>query len=281
MLDRVRKHLTPSTFIAVIALVFAVTGGAFAASSHNNSGGSGKATAQVGSGPALATAAKAKKKAAPKPVRGPAGPKGATGATGAAGATGPAGAGGPAGPVGAKGETGPAGPTGATGTAGANGTSVTSKVVATGVSTCDEQGGSEFTAEGKKTTACNGTTGFTETLPAGKTEMGVWAAPIIENVGHGLIVGNSAISFVIPLSSAPTVEYIKAGEEATEHVTECGGTLEHPKAAEGFLCVYTNTEGFTTFEEATSYVSGADLAFDGGLEAGFTANGTWAVTAGS
>ncbi len=274
MLERVRKHLTPSTFIAVIALVFAVTGGAFAASSNGGGGSPSHATL-------TASAAKAKKKAAPKPVRGPAGPKGATGAAGAAGATGPAGAGGPAGPAGAKGETGATGTgtQGGKGETGSPGASVTSKVVATGVATCDEQGGAEFTVEGKKTTACNGTTGFTETLPVGKTETGVWAAPMI-TTPYSTVAGYGAISFTIPLSAAPTVAYINPGQAGKEHATECPGTLEKPEATEGFLCVYAVNNAFAEFEEATPYTVGAYLSFHEGLHAGFTANGTWAVTAG-
>jgi hypothetical protein len=259
MFSAIRKRIrvSPATVIALVALVFALTGGAFAASSHNN--GSGKATAQAGSNTALATAAKSKKKTAPKPVRGPAGPKGATGATGPAGA---AGATGPGGPVGVKGETGPAGATGATGVTG-----VTGATGATGKTGVAGAAGSPWTAGG--------------TLPVGSTETGVWVAPMIANVDE--IGGNGSISFNVPLAlgTAPAVEYINPGEEGKEHATECPGTLEDPKAAEGFLCVYALSNAFATFEEATSYTAGAYLSFKEGHEAGFTANGTWAVTAGS
>jgi len=83
--------------ISVIALAFAMMGGAYAASSN----GGGSATAS------------AKKKA----KRGPTGPKGATGQPGPVGPQGPAGANGkdgavgPAGPTGPVGSVGPAGPT--------------------------------------------------------------------------------------------------------------------------------------------------------------------------
>jgi hypothetical protein len=91
-----------STVVAVIALVFAMTGGAIASTT----------------GP-TATAAKAGKRG-PRGRRGPAGPTGATGATGAKGATGATGA------TGAKGATGPTGATGATGPTGpSNGFAVT------------------------------------------------------------------------------------------------------------------------------------------------------------
>src|ERR1700729_4312957 len=71
--------------ISVIALVFAMFGGAYAAS---NSASGGKATAS----------AKAKK--------GPRGPKGATGPAGPAGPQGPAGPAGAQGPAGAAGKDG-------------------------------------------------------------------------------------------------------------------------------------------------------------------------------
>ncbi len=78
--------------ISVAALVFAMIGGAYAASSPS----SGQATAS-------------KSKRGPK---GPKGPKGATGAQGLPGPAGKDGAAGPAGPVGPAGPIGPGGPQG-------------------------------------------------------------------------------------------------------------------------------------------------------------------------
>lgn len=72
--------------VAVIALVFAMLGGAYAAT---NDGGKATASAKVKKGP-----------------RGPKGPKGDTGPAGPAGAQGPAGPAGPQGPKGEKGDTG-------------------------------------------------------------------------------------------------------------------------------------------------------------------------------
>lgn len=92
MFSMLRNRIGIPGVISVIALVFAMFGGAYAA---NNSGG--KATAS----------AKAKK--------GPRGPKGAKGATGAAGPQGPAGANGKDGAAGAAGKEGPKGATGAAG----------------------------------------------------------------------------------------------------------------------------------------------------------------------
>jgi hypothetical protein len=96
---RTRLHPTPAAVIAVVALVFAMSGGAFAA------------------GRLLITSTKQISPKVLKSLKGAAGAKGATGAagaTGATGATGPAGAAG-AGTAGAAGKEGPAGKEGAPG----------------------------------------------------------------------------------------------------------------------------------------------------------------------
>jgi hypothetical protein len=99
MFSTLRTRFGIPGVISVIALVFAMLGGAYAAQS--NSGG--KATAS----------AKAKK--------GPRGPKGATGPAGPAGPQGPAGAAGAKGDAGANGAAGGVGPTGPTGLQGNKG----------------------------------------------------------------------------------------------------------------------------------------------------------------
>jgi hypothetical protein len=104
MFQRVRNriHITPSTVIATLALVFAMTGGAYAAKHY------------------LITSTKQISPKVLKALKGKPGANGAQGPAGSAGATGPAGAPGPAGgpgPAGA-GAAGPAGPAGAAGVAG-------------------------------------------------------------------------------------------------------------------------------------------------------------------
>jgi hypothetical protein len=110
MFSTLRTRFGIPGVISVIALVFAMFGGAYAAS---NSSGGGKATTSK---------SKAKKgprgpKGAPGPAgpQGPAGPAGAKGDAGANGANGAAGPTGPTGVAGAKGVTGPTGPTGFSG----------------------------------------------------------------------------------------------------------------------------------------------------------------------
>jgi len=109
MFSTLRNRFGIPGVISVIALVFAMFGGAYAAS---NSSSGGKAT----------TSAKAKKgPRGPKGATGPAGPAGAQGPAGPAGAKGDAGANGSNGGVGATGPAGLPGAKGATGATGATG----------------------------------------------------------------------------------------------------------------------------------------------------------------
>jgi hypothetical protein len=87
MLNAIRRNLSPSTAIAVVALVFAMTGGAIAA--KDSATGSAEASKQGQRG-----------------KQGPRGPKGKQGPQGLAGPQGPTGPQGATGPQGPKGDTG-------------------------------------------------------------------------------------------------------------------------------------------------------------------------------
>jgi hypothetical protein len=118
---------------------------------------------------------------------------------------------GPAGPVGLAGPTGPKGDTGAVGPQGPEG------------------------KPGK-----DGTTGFTETLPSGMSETGVWS--YYGELG-GVEISSASISFNIPLAKAPKhARYIKLGEgegELNENLPEgCTGNRKEPGAEPGFLCAF-------------------------------------------
>jgi collagen triple helix repeat protein len=264
--------------VAVIALVFAMLGGAYAAS---NSSGGGKATAS----------AKAKQGKQGKP-----------------GKTGPQGPAGPAGAPGAKGDKGDTGAAGANGTNGTNGTpgapgtpgtSVTNTAVPTTSATCNHQGGAEFkVGAGTPTTACNGETGFTETLPSGKTETGTWNADFVGvTVETDPPLSIATFSFPIPLASTGEASFFNQQETEEEEfgTSECAGSVAAPSAPPGRLCVYTAhekisnasgplivlTPGATGLGFAKSGAILGGMHFEGTPEAPAEIQfvGTWAVTA--
>jgi hypothetical protein len=257
---RKRMHLNPATAIATLALVFAMTGGAYAASKY------------------LITSTKQISPKVLKSLKGKAGAKGANGANGANGAGGPQGPAGPQGPGGPQGPAGGAGPAGGPGPAGE---SVTNKAVTPGA-TCKE-GGAEFkVGSGTATKACNGTTGFTETLPSGKTETGTWST-IYAAAAEGDLM-SSSISFTIPLAEAPeNAQFIKA---TGTPLAGCSGTAAKPEAAPGNLCVFASAERFAKEiapgagnlgTPTTAYGSTVIIAATKATTV--IAGGTWAVTA--
>lgn len=274
MFQAIRKHINPATILALVALVFAITGGAFAATGSGG-GAPAKASALVTRGTSVAvvatTKAKSKTKAGP---RGPAGPKGATGATGPAGPVGPAGA------AGAKGETGATG-TGTPGVEGHEG---------------KEGPQGHEGKEGKPGVIHPG-----ETLPAGASETGAWAF----GEGSAVIGASGETEPLVPISfNIPLKEGI---EEAKAHFvtkdewesrtpappTECEGTPEKPEAEPGSLCVYEDffsqhitggiifNPGSSSPGKAGAGPTGADVKVmvKGAEGEAGSGTGTWIVTA--
>jgi hypothetical protein len=228
MLNAIRKRTTPSTVIATLALVFAVTGGAYAAGHY------------------LITSTK---QISPKVLKQLKGARAKNGANGAPGAAGAPGAHGLQGPAGADGKNGGNGEKGAPGGPGTNGKSVLVESENAGTANCSGLGGSSFHEEGSVTKhfACNGQTGFTETLPSEKSERGVWSA-IYTATAAGQ-VASSPISFEIPLATTPEATKIhnfigpKEGEGEENENKEaipahCKGTVANPEAVAGNLCVF-------------------------------------------
>jgi hypothetical protein len=206
--------------IATLALLFAMSGGALAASKFlitstkqikpsvlvqikGKSGKEGSLGAQGPGGP-QGPAGSNGKEGAPGAAgaQGPAGPKGATGAAGAAG---------PAGPKGAAGATGPQGPTGSAGPTGPE--------------------GSPWTAGG--------------TLPKGQTETGTWAINQLHVTTTGIAF--EPISFPIRLKTGGEAFFINRTETQEKEgpqvkASGCTGSLTEPTAPEGKLCIYTAAE---------------------------------------
>ena len=233
--------------ISVIALLFAMIGGAYAASDNS---GSDKASAS----------AKAKK--GPRGPRGPRGPVGPAGPQGPAGPAGAAGAKGAAGAQGERGATGPAGPAGSQGTPGATG--------ATGPE------GSPWSAGGTLPSGETETGTWAFVIGPEEPTLGfaVGKAPISFSIpvpGPGKVGALSA-------------HRLKQGEEET---VECPGTYLEPKAEPGHLCVYTLVEldaGPSVEVDLPSNPGSWDIqagafvqSFEG--EPGGFAQGSWAVTA--
>lgn len=278
MFSRIHSQFgTTAMILSIAAMILALGGGAYAA---NN-----------------ATSSKAK---AGKP-----GPRGKTG---------PAGPAGPAGPTGPAGSNGTNGTNGSPGTPGANGKSV---VTGNAGSEC-ANGGSTVEVEGtpaSKKHICNGTTGFTKTLPVGETETGDFITPL-ENCNFSTNSGCDSrfpVSFPIPLPEpieANHAYYVTTEEtEDLENQTgsgeapaacpatldEPGGTVEDPKAEKGYLCLYQghtsgapgqkpNVQIFRpgqrpeVFEDSAG-VAGAEVNSYYEVEGEHELGGTWAVTA--
>jgi hypothetical protein len=259
--------------ISVIALVFAMLGGAYAA---NNSSGGGKATAS-----------KAGK-------RGPRGPKGATG---------PAGPAGPQGPAGANGKDGANGTNGSPGAPGAAGKSVSVSEIEAGELGCEERGGAEVKQEGAGSgvEVCNGAEGspwVAGTAPPGTVLKGTWAIPQRNASGTE--------SIPVPLSSGVPIAGLTTGTDFVfivdkgvdlpgqttserEEIEQfyCPGSAENPlpplAPAEAPVCIYVKESTNIAFGGGQpSLISGGGLiaplvSFESGSTSGY---GSWSLITG-
>ena len=119
----------------------------------------------------------------------------------------------------------------------------------------------------------------TMTLAPGHTERGVYG---FGARGAETIIGS--ISYPVPLASAPTVVEIAFGDPTP---VGCKGTLAHPGAASGHLCIFEGfTEGGATlagyFGPLDGIAGGENLGIaiyaNGGGSTNNDVEGTWAVT---
>ncbi len=251
MFSTLRTRFGIPGVISVIALVFAMLGGAYAASNSSNAG---KATAS----------AKAKK--------GPRGPKGPKGDTGPAGPQGPAG---PAGPAGAKGDAGANGSNGAAGAAGPTGP--TGKTGATGAS--GQTGFTETLPKEKTETGTWASGGFI--APEGISH-------VVDSISFTIPLAAPS-EHVVLLKKAETEESTTTPVEGCEY--DPTDPTAVPVAPAGTLCVFTTREGEEegTVVSVTKAPSGVGIKSDSRLGAyiwgipaefgKFELGGTWAVTA--
>lgn len=229
-MSRIYKNISATNIALIVVLVFAMTGGAYAASK------------------VLITSVKQIKPSVVKQLQGKAGKNGTPGPAGPAGPTGPAGS---QGPAGAKGETG------TPGTPGTNGTSAETTTFTGAKSPCTE-GGIEVKSASPTVKVCNGKEGSPwtagGTLPKGRSESGSWSTIYTATAANQPM--SSPISFTIPLKTTPEIHYIGSGELAGEPKEspaikegKCKGNGETPEAAEGNLCVFALME-----KNATEYL---------------------------
>jgi hypothetical protein len=298
MFSAIRKRMTYANVAMTLALVFAMTGGAYAASKY------------------LITSTKQISPKVLKQLHGKNGKNGLNGANGINGKDGAAGAQGLQGIQGLKGQ-------GIQGLKGDNGVSVTGTPIAAGASEpCGEAGGTAYTSASGTEKVCNGKEGTQgppgpqeiTVLPTGSRETGQWAVLDRPTVG-GPTTRFYAISFPIELKSEAHAHFIGPKEGAGETLEKlpeeeeivngsgngimrkvCTGNIKEPTAeiagpsVPGELCVYTRFIGpntaFNHFNDIEKSVNGfagktgtmmvfETVAEPEGL---LTARGTWAVT---
>ena len=218
MFSRITRRFTYANTVATLALFFAMSGGALAASHY------------------LITSTK---QISPKVLKSLKGTNGTNGSNGAAGPTGPAGpqgaagAKGETGSQGAKGETGPAGPQGPKGATGATGPSGT-----TGFTKTLPKGETEtgtWAASGSPAIQC-----FEHDLTKEECEALPGYSKALTN--HPVTL---ALLFTIPLTEAPEESSITvigvgegAGEPQAKAFAGCKGNYKEPGAEEGHLCIF-------------------------------------------
>ena len=265
MLSAIRSRLTYANVAVTLALVFAMTGGAYAANHY------------------LITSTKQISPKVLKSLKGASGAKGANGANGTngtAGATGPGGPQGPGGPGGPGGRAGPKGEPGAPGAPGKNGENGTTGFTKTLPSKMTETGTWSFAGNGE---------GYN--LPS-----------ISFNIPLATALSGAAVHY-INSAGKEVMEQPEGSEEVElKSSTNCHGTADAPTADPGNLCVYEKealglhehsvfgTQGSETSHFAPirtagvnnsnlgSGVSGAELFFGFNTTTDLGA-GTWAVTA--
>lgn len=215
-MHRIRIQLNATTIVAIVALVFAMTGGAFAVTGHSAAKKKAKSKLVITNTKQISRKVLAQLK----------------------------GAKGPAGPTGPQGPAGLPGKDGANGTNGAPGESVGISDVKVGEAACAKLGGAKFTVGAKEGFACNGKEGkegspWTDKskLPHGASETGLWA---VQPAAEGETWLPISFDVQLPGELDEThVHYVTAAEVSGHTApAACQGSFSEPMAEEGALCVY-------------------------------------------
>lgn len=260
-MHRIRIQLNATTMVAIVALVFAMTGGAFAVTGHSAAKKNAKSKVVITN----------TKQISPKVLVQLKGAKGAPGATGASGAAGPQGPAGAQGPTGAAGKEGPAGPKGETGAPGKDGTN----------------GTTGFTAKLPTGSAETG-----DWAIAG--EASVANEQYVSPISFPIPLETAPTAHFV---SEEEIEKREEGKSEAEGAAPaaCPGSKATPAAEEGSLCVYSGpVENATYFlffgvhvifsnpqgSINTAGTSGTIVTAGSEAAGPVLRTGTWAVTAG-